>query len=118
MGGRPSPRNHHRKNLAGVLVVEPLVLPVTEETIESHRVFVPSDGRRGGTTRVWKTFPLVTRWEGTVEFLVLDELINEEVFTNHLEDAVSFIGLGPFRPRNNGYFGRFAVENVRWVKSP
>ena len=102
---------------AGVLVVEPLILDVTKDTVESHSVFVPSDGRRGGTTRVWKTFPLVPRWEGTVEFLVLDELINEEVFANHLEDAGSFIGLGRFRPRNNGYFGRFAVENVRWIKS-
>jgi hypothetical protein len=102
---------------AGVLVVEPLILDVTKDTVESHSVFVPSDGRRGGTTRVWKTFPWVPRWEGTVEFLVLDELINEEVFANHLEDAGSFIGLGRFRPRNNGYFGRFAVEHVRWIKS-
>jgi hypothetical protein len=25
-----------------------------------------------------------------------------------------FIGLGSFRPRNNGYFGRFKAEMISW----
>jgi len=100
---------------AGVLVVDPLVLPVTKETISHIVLHVPSDGRRGGTTRVEKCFPVVQKWEGTVEYLILDETITQEVFQEHLRDAGSFIGIGFFRPRNNGYFGRFAVEEVKWV---
>jgi len=99
---------------AGVLVVEPLTLQVTQDTIKHEWLHVPSDGRRGGTTRVEKCFPLVPNWEGEVEFLILDEIITREVFEEHLRDAGSFIGIGRFRPRNNGFYGRFAVESVNW----
>lgn len=101
---------------AGVLVVEPLELPVTKETLQHEWLHVPSDGRRGGTTRVEKCFPLIPSWSGSVEFLILDECITEEVFIEHLTDAGSFIGVGRFRPRNNGFYGRFAVESVKWAK--
>lgn len=99
---------------AGVLVVDPLELDVTKETLQSEWLHVPSDGRRGGTTRVEKCFPLIPSWQGNVEFLILDEIITEEVFTEHLRDAGSFIGIGRFRPRNNGFYGRFTVEKVTW----
>lgn len=99
---------------AGVLVVDPLELDVTRETIQHEWLHVPSDGRRGGTTRVEKCFPLIPSWEGTVEFLVLDEIITEDVFREHLTDAGSFIGIGRFRPRNNGFYGRFKVESIKW----
>ena len=99
---------------AGVLVVDPLELPITCDTVSSEWLHVPSDGRRGGTTRVEKCFPLIPSWEGKVEFLVLDEIITEEVFREHLQDAGSFIGIGRFRPRNNGFYGRFRVESIAW----
>lgn len=99
---------------AGVLVVDPLVLPFTRETITGERLHVPSDGRRGGTTRVEKVFPVVPSWTGTVEFLILDEIITEDVFAEHLRDAGSFIGVGRFRPRQNGFYGRFRIENLKW----
>jgi len=99
---------------AGVLVLEGLVLPVTRETLQGTWLFVPSDGKRGGSSRVDKCFPTIQEWEGQVEFHVLDEMITEDVFTEHLEQAGKFIGLGYFRPRNNGYWGRFSVESVKW----
>lgn len=100
---------------AGVLVVDPLVLPETKETLQYEWLHVPSDGRRGGTTRVEKCFPLIRSWAGEVTYLILDEIITEEVFREHLSDAGSFIGIGRFRPRNNGYYGRFAVESIDWI---
>ena len=99
---------------AGVLVVDPLVLDVTKDTLQSEWLHVPSDGRRGGTTRVEKCFPLIPQWSGAVEFLILDEIITPEVFEEHLTDAGSFIGIGRFRPRNNGFYGRFKVESIKW----
>ena len=100
---------------AGVLVVDPLVLDVTKDTLQSEWLHVPSDGRRGGTTRVEKCFPLIPQWSGAVEFLILDEIITPEVFEEHLTDAGSFIGIGRFRPRNNGFYGRFKVEGIKWA---
>ena len=97
---------------SGILVNAPLPLGINVADIPGEEVFVPSNGIRGSGSRVWKTFGVIPEWSGTVEFLILDELIDKDVFTKHLEDAGSFIGVGRFRPRQMGYYGRFAVEDV------
>lgn len=101
---------------AGVLCKETLDLGVKAAEVPGERLFVPADGVRGSGKRVWKIFPIIVSWVGVVEFLILDEIITEEVFTTHLIDAGSFIGVGRFRPRNNGYYGRFSVEKVEFGK--
>jgi hypothetical protein len=60
------------------------------------------------------TLTQLEQWSGDVEFMVLDEIIDNETFETHLKDAGQFIGVGRFRPRNNGYYGRFSVEKVVW----
>lgn len=98
----------------GVMVVDHLVLDVKKEDVLPEWLFVPSDGRRGSGKRVKKCFPLIPKWSGVVTFAILDETITEEVFKYHLEQAGNFIGLGRFRPRNNGYYGRFKVDSINW----
>jgi hypothetical protein len=99
---------------AGVLCMDPLVLPIKKDDVEGEWLHVPSDGRRGGTKRVEKCFPVIHEWSGDVIFHILDNTITEDVFENHLTQAGQFIGLGRFRPRNNGYYGRFSVEDIVW----
>lgn len=99
---------------AGVLVTDALVLPVKKEDVKGEWLFVPSDGTRGGGRRVEKCFPIIHQWGGEVTFYVLDETVTEDVFKNILEQAGAFIGIGRFRPRNNGFYGRFKVEKVVW----
>jgi len=99
------------------LVVEPLYIGVNKENLEGEWLFVPSDGVRGGGKRVEKCFPVIKKWKGKVPFLILDEKITEEVFGRHLESAGNFIGIGRFRPRNNGYYGRFKVVNIEWKET-
>lgn len=102
---------------AGVLCLEDAVLNVNKEQIQQQRQFVPADGRRGGSTRVWKSFPVIPpHWKAEFQFLVLDHTITEDVFRAHLEQAGNFIGLGWFRPRNNGIYGRFQVESLSWTE--
>lgn len=99
---------------AGVMAVEPVMLGIQKDDVLPEWLFVPSDGRRGGTTRVEKCFPIIHNWTGTASFLVLDETITHDVFIQHLKEAGDFIGLGRFRPRNNGFYGRFRVKQVTW----
>ena len=98
---------------AGVMVLEGLTLPIHKDKVEHENLFLPSDGRRGSGTRVWKRYPVIRAWEGDVIFHVLDDVITAEVFRQHLESAGNFIGIGRFRPRNNGYYGRFIVESLK-----
>jgi hypothetical protein len=97
---------------SGVLVVDPLVLPVKKTELQAERLFVPSDGKRGGGKRVWKYFPVIPLWGGDIVVYILDETITLEVFCSHIEEMGRFIGLGRFRPQNNGYYGRFEVLKV------
>lgn len=100
---------------AGIIVPQSLTLPVKKEDVKCHRLFLPADGKRGSGKRVWKNMPIIHEWSGEVEFLVLDENIVESVFTRVLEESGKFIGVGTFRPRQNGMFGRFSVESVKWT---
>ena len=100
----------------GVLVYNPIVLPIKKEDVEGEWVFVPSDGRRGGTTRVEKCFPFIQEWEGTVEFYIFDNIITKDVFEKVLKESGNIIGIGRFRPRSWGYYGRFKVESIEWVE--
>lgn len=99
---------------AGVLVTEPLVLDIRAEDVQPNVLFVPSNGQAGSGSRVEKIFPMIPSWEGVVEFMILDETLTEDVFKRHLEQAGQFIGVGTFRPINNGYFGRFEVIGFEW----
>lgn len=100
---------------AGVLCIEPLVLPIRKDNVEGEWLFLPSDGKRGGGKRVDKCYPIIRKWGGDVEFKILDETITEDVFREHLEQAGAFVGIGRFRPRNNGYYGRFKVKALKWI---
>lgn len=107
----------YTKNIvAGVLALDPLVLPITRETIAHEWLFLPSNGKTGAQAggRVEKCFPLIHSWEGVVTFQIFDESIPEDIFKDVLVDAGAFIGIGRFRPRNNGFYGRFSVEAIDW----
>jgi hypothetical protein len=100
----------------GLLVTDSLVLPEKVADLPEHWLFLPSDGVPGSGKRVWKCFPHVEKWEGVLEWMVLDPVLTEEVFTRVLVEAGRFIGIGFFRPQNRGWWGRFTVEDVQWGK--
>lgn len=99
---------------AGVFVDTHLSLGVKGDAVDGEWVFVPSDGKRGGGSRVWKCFPIFRQWGGVVDFHVLDETITEDAFREHIEAAGTFKGVGRFRPGSNGYYGRFEVVKIEW----
>lgn len=99
---------------SGVLVINPLYTDTHIDNVEKDTQHVPSDGRRGGTTRVIKHFGIIRKWSGVVEYLVTDETITKNVFSEVLEASGQLIGVGRFRPRNWGYFGTFKVNKIEW----
>ena len=103
--------------LAGVLVMDPVPLPVHKDRVRGLWLNVPHDGRRGGRSRVPKCFPVVDLWEGQVTYHILDGIITEPIFTRHLIEAGNFIGILSFRAERGGYFGRYEVKNVKWQEN-
>ena len=101
---------------AGVLVVDPVYVGIKKKDVQGLWLFLPADGKRGGGKRVNKCMPVIPHWEAEVTFHILDDTITKEVFATHLEQAGKFIGIGAFRPRNNGYFGRFEIMDILWME--
>lgn len=108
----------YSKNIdAGVLVMDDMKVGIKADDVPGEWVFVPADGRAGSGKRVEKCFPVVREWTGAAKFYILDETVTPKVFEEHLRQAGQFIGLGRFRPRNKGIYGRFEVVDVKWSDS-
>ncbi|HUT57189.1 MAG TPA: hypothetical protein VNA25_04875 [Phycisphaerae bacterium] len=110
---------------AGVLVTTPLPLMVPNgkgwraagsDDAEGEWLFLPSDGVRGSGKRVWKCYPRFVKWRTTAQIHVMDRVITKEKLAEYLESAGEFIGLGRFRPRNNGFYGKFKVTKFGEAK--
>lgn len=97
----------------GIVVVEPIVLPVKADDVQGEWLFVPATGKRGEGSRVKRCFPLIQSWKGDAVINVIDQTITQAALQRHLEAAGTFIGFGRFRPRNNGYYGRFRVTALK-----
>lgn len=101
---------------SGVLVTDPIPLPLKKQDVAHEVLFVPADGVRGSGKRVEKVFPLIREWGGNLTILVFDETVlnafdasKKTVLQHVLEQSGMFVGVGRFRPRNNGFYGRFRV---------
>jgi hypothetical protein len=102
---------------AGILVVDNPYLGIHRDDVAGDWVFVPSDGVTGSGKRVHKKFPIIPApWQTTVQFIVMDDIITKDVFKQHLDQAGQLIGVGRFRPRNRGVYGRFLVESFDWAE--
>jgi hypothetical protein len=98
---------------AGILVVDPMLLGIDASSVTCEALFVPADGRRGSGKRVVRRFPFIPEgWTSEATIHVLDATITREVLEAHLREAGSLIGMGRFRPRNNGFYGRFRAEII------
>jgi len=108
---------------SGVLVYDRVSLSngnghkITQDKVVPLWLFVPSNGQRGGPKRVERVFPVLSKWSGVFEVVVLDEKITHEVLEKHLEAFGRFIGLGSMRVENGGVNGRFAVLECVQVKT-
>lgn len=109
---------------SGILVQEDPIIylrdgndykPIHVDNVPRMAMNVPSDGVSGSGKRVQKFFPVFAMgWKATVNYLVMDDLISHEVFLDHLVQAGQLIGIGSFRVRNKGTFGRFRVSGMEW----
>jgi hypothetical protein len=106
--------------VAGTAVIKPIKTGIRATDVESETLFLPADGKRGSGKRVWKTYPCLPEWGGDVEVIVLDETslqtsrqTGNTVLQDIVEGAGQFVGIGRFRPLNNGYYGRFSVEGFK-----
>jgi len=100
--------------LSGVLPNGNAELDITPDKAEKYPLFVPSDGKPGGGTRVLRFFPIIREWATEITFTIIDDEITQDIFKRHLEQAGQLVGVLAFRPEHGGYFGRFEVKKLVW----
>lgn len=102
---------------AGIMVKDGLVLPIKAADVLCDKLFVPSDGTRGGGNRVTKYFPRIELgWEGKVTYFIFDDIITEDIFHQVLRASGQLVGIGRFRPEKCGSYGRFSIKSIRWLE--
>ena len=99
---------------SGVICPDKMMLGMKVDDIPRITIQANADGRRGSGVRVPRHFPIMSDWGGTVQFLILNDMITEDMFRLHLVKAGQFCGLGRYAPRRGGHHGRFEVEDMLW----
>jgi hypothetical protein len=109
-------KTYTQKFKSGIGVLEDLDTGVPSDQIVKVPLFVPSDGKRGGSRRVVRNFPHIMEWSGTLEVYVFDNVITEDVLMHHIDAMGKFIGVGNYRPEVGGSNGRFSAKLIKWEK--
>lgn len=104
-----------QKFASGIAIFEDIVLNIDPDTVVCVPVYCHSNGQRGSGTRVLRRFPIMPKWEATFDIHILDPIITEDVFTDMVEQAGMFIGIGQNRPANRGVHGRFRLVELEWL---
>jgi hypothetical protein len=105
---------------AGIMIIDTAVLhdgsgkPIMAAEVVCDRLYLNADGKKGSGSRVWRRYPRINQWQATITIYVLDDVLTEEIVLKYVEEAGRFIGLGRFRPRNGGLYGRFRVVSHKW----
>ena len=97
---------------AGILISEGLILPIKAADVVGEWLSLDAQPTRSSGGRVWRCMPKIDEWRGDLTIHVLDETITQEILRYHLEQTGAFIGIGRFRPKNGGFYGRFRVAEL------
>jgi hypothetical protein len=87
---------------------------IKKSDVESVQINANSDGVRGSGKRVQRRFPSIPKWHGIASFTILDDVITEPVFEQHVKAAGVVVGIGRFRPEKSGTNGRFRAVKFEW----
>ena len=66
--------------------------------------------------RVITIRPKWSKWEAAFILNVMNNTITNETIKGVIENGGDYIGIGSFRPTNNGMFGRFALKEFEEIK--
>lgn len=103
---------------SGVAVMQDASLGVLVADLTDAECFIgamSSEGKKNGGRRVIRYFPQLPTWQIDVEFVIYDAAFDNDAgrdaFLTALREAGTFVGLGRWRPENQGNNGRFVIES-------
>jgi hypothetical protein len=97
--------------VAATFVPTPEQILITDYDVIDKRSTV----NRNVKARVITIRPKWTNWEAEFTLNVYEPSITAETVTQLINYAGSYVGIGSYRPTNNGMFGRFELENIETI---
>jgi len=99
-----------RPDGAGMVIGKPA--DFRREVIWAHAQ--PSNRKK--SPRVYRSYPTIDEWQGTMKFWVTDPLITKDIFVEMLKEAGCHNGVGRYRVENGGLYGcwEIAENGVKW----
>lgn len=106
------------KFASGLIFYGNLPLNIDPETIGCIAISANADGVRGSGKRVTRRFPRILQgWVTNFNVMIVDPIITKDVFTEMVDLAGMFIGIGQNRPGNKGggFGGRYKIDAIKWT---
>lgn len=94
--------------IAAVLQINPeqITLPDYDEIDKRSAV------NRNVKARVMVVRPKWMKWKAEFEMILDNGTLTKEMLTELVSVTGNYVGIGSYRPTNNGYFGRFKLNDI------
>ena len=102
---------------SGIILSADIDTEIPKASIGYIDLQVDAKGMTGSakSTMVPRRFPQVPEWKATFDVWIVDPIITREVFSEMVEIAGLFIGIGRWRPEmSGGMNGRFRLSELKW----
>jgi hypothetical protein len=98
-------------------IVAAMFMPVPEQITmpDYDAIDKRSAVNRNVKARVITVRPKWTKWEASFVLQVDEDSIAKEAIQQIIEYAGKYVGIGSFRPVNNGLFGRFELTKIELI---
>jgi hypothetical protein len=94
--------------IAAVLQISPeqILLPEYDEIDKRSAV------NRNVKARIMVVRPKWLKWQAEFEMILDNGTLTKEMITELITVTGNYVGIGSYRPTNNGYFGRFKLVSI------
>jgi hypothetical protein len=101
----------------GITAMSDVDIGIHIDNVKPVRLYCNADGRRGSGTRVWRYFPYIPSWKGSLEMKIFNDTIPEDVFERYVIQAGILTGVGRGRPITGcpAGNGRFKPIDFTWA---
>lgn len=94
--------------IAAVLRVSPEEIPLPDYDLIDKRSAVNKNVK----ARVMVIRPKWSTWQAEFDLILDNETMTKEMLTELITTTGNYVGIGSYRPTNNGYFGRFKLVEL------
>jgi hypothetical protein len=94
--------------IAAVMQINPEQIPIPDFDEIDKRSTV----NKAVKARVIVIRPKWTKWEAEFDMILDNGTLTKEMLTELVSVTGNYVGIGSYRPTNNGYFGRFQLKDI------